>query len=279
MWSSAFSVAKILVTYTPPFAVLSLRFIIAAMIAGGIALLLGQKLPRGRAVWRFIVILGLCQNTIYLGLYFAAMTTIPAGLAAIIASSMPLVIAATAPLVTGERTSGLKLLGLVAGFIGVVWIMGGRVIGGIDLFGLAFAIIGVAALAIATLTVKKVDFGTGLLMIVACQMLVGGLGCLPIAFAFEDVTAFTWSPVVVAAFAYQILVPGIAATFIWFILVKRVSTTGASTFHFLNPVFGTAFAYLLLSEPMSLADGIGVALVAAGILIVNWPTAASNRPA
>ncbi|MEO1318051.1 MAG: EamA family transporter, partial [Pseudomonadota bacterium] len=65
------------------------------------------------------------------------------------------------------------------------------------------------------------------------------------------------------------LFPGIVATLLWFVLVKRVSAAGASTFHFLNPVFGVAFAYILLSEPISGTDALGVAAVAAGILIVN----------
>ena len=66
-----------------------------------------------------------------LGLFFLAMTTIPAGLAAIIASAMPLIVAAFAPLVVKERVAGLKLLGLTLGFGGAIWIMSSRVVGGI----------------------------------------------------------------------------------------------------------------------------------------------------
>ncbi|MEM7499576.1 MAG: DMT family transporter [Pseudomonadota bacterium] len=273
IWSSAFSVAKILVTSSPPFAISAIRFLVAGAIAGGIALALGQRLPKGRAAWRAILLLGLCQNTLYLGLFFTAMTKIPAGLAAIIASAMPLVVAAAAPAVLGERVGRAKALGLALGFGGVVWIMGARISGGIDLFGIALAVTGTLALAVATLTVKRGDFGTGLLMVVACQMAVGGLGCIPLALAFEDVTAWEWTaentPELATAFTYAVLFPGIVATLLWFVLVKRVSAAGASTFHFLNPVFGVAFAYVLLAEPVSGSDALGVAAVAAGILIVN----------
>lgn len=269
MWSSAFSVAKILVTYTPPFSVLSLRFLVAAAIAGGAALALGQRIPRGAEAWRPIILLGLCQNTLYLGLFFAAMTLIPAGLAAIIASAMPIVAATLAALFFGERTGYLKTAGLALGFAGVVWIMAARITGGVDAFGLALAVGGVLALAVATLTVKRGTFRTGLLMVVACQMLVGGLACIPIALVTEDVTAFTINQAVVLAFSFQVLVPGIAATLLWFSLVKRVSMAGASAFHFLNPVFGIGFAYALLGEPVSWFDMIGVVLVTIGILMVN----------
>jgi probable blue pigment (indigoidine) exporter len=270
IWSSAFSVAKIIVAHTPPFAVSAVRFAVAATIAGSLALALGQKFPRGRFAWQAIVILGLCQNTLYLGLFFTAMTRIPAGLSAIIASAMPLVVASLAPALIGERVGLAKAAGLAIGFAGVVWIMSARIAGGVDLFGIGLAVAGVLALSIATLTVKRGDFGTGLLMVVACQMMVGAIGCVPLALIFEDVTAFDVTPQVAIAFAYQVVMPGIVATLIWFWLVKTVTAASASAFHFLNPIFGVAIAWMMLGEPMSVRDSFGVALVAIGILAVNW---------
>lgn len=277
IWSSAFSVAKILVAHIPPFTVSAARFAVAAAIAATLALALGQKLPRSRAAWRAIIVLGLCQNTLYLGLFFTAMTRIPAGLAAIVASAMPLVVASLAPLTIGERVGPVKASGLAIGFAGVVWIMATRIAGGIDLFGIGLALAGVMALTIATLTVKSGNFGTGLLMVVACQMMVGALGCLPLALIFEDVTAIDINPEIVVAFIYQVAMPGIVATLIWFWLVKTVTAASASAFHFLNPIFGVAIAWMLLGEPLSLRDTFGVALVAIGILVVNWRMRPATR--
>lgn len=269
IWSSAFSVAKILVAHTPPFTVSAIRFVVASALAGSIAIVLGQRIPRGAKSWRAIIILGLCQNTLYLGLFFTAMTRIPAGLAAIIASSLPLIVAALAPFVANERIGAVRIVGLLSGFGGVIWIMSARLGGGIDPFGVVLAMIGVLALTVATLTVKRVEFGTGLMMVVACQMLVGGIGCIPVALLVEDFTRFDISGTVIAAFAYQVIMPGIVATLLWFTLVKLITAAGASTFHFLNPIFGVAIAHAMLGEPVSPSDGLGVALVAAGILIVN----------
>ena len=269
IWSSAFSVAKIIVASTPPFAVSAIRFAIASLLAAAIAAAMGQRLPRGRAAWRAIIILGLCQNSLYLGLFFSAMTRIPAGLSAIIASAMPLVVATMAPKLIGERIGPIKASGLAMGFAGVVWIMATRIAGGVDLVGVGLALGGVLALSIATLTVKGGNFGTGLLMVVACQMMVGAIGCVPLALAFDDITAFHWSPHVIAALTYQIIMPGIVATLLWFWLVKTATAASASAFHFLNPIFGVGIAWMLLGEPISLRDGFGVALVAIGILVVN----------
>ena len=71
------------------------------------------------------------------------------------------------------------------------------------------------------------------------------------------------------AFIYTTLVPGLAATFVWFWLVNRIGATRAATFHFLNPFFGVAIAALLLGEPLGRQDLIGVAIITAGILAVQ----------
>jgi len=71
------------------------------------------------------------------------------------------------------------------------------------------------------------------------------------------------------AFAYQILVPGLAATLLWFALIGRVGAVKAAAFHFLNPAFGVLIAAALLGEAISLLDVLGVAVAGAGILAVQ----------
>jgi probable blue pigment (indigoidine) exporter len=70
------------------------------------------------AQWRATVIFGICQNALYLGLNFVAMQTVEASLAAIIASTLPLLVAVAAWAVFGERLRPLAVAGLLAGFAG-----------------------------------------------------------------------------------------------------------------------------------------------------------------
>jgi len=51
--------------------------------------------------------------------------------------------------------------------------------------------------------------------------------------------------------------------------VNRIGATRAATFHFLNPFFGVAIAWLLLSEPLGVQDIIGVVVIGFGILAVQ----------
>jgi drug/metabolite transporter (DMT)-like permease len=272
MWSSAFATARIIVAEVPPFSALALRFLISGGMAIVIARILGQswRLTRGQMI--AVIVFGICQNGLYLGLNFVALQWIPAAVAAIIASTMPLIVATLGWAFRAERIAPLGLAGLVAGFFGVILIMGSRVQGGVDPIGIALCVVAALALAVATLAVRGASSGGNLLMIVGLQMLVGSLVLAPMALLTETPPATVGWPVI-AAFAYQILVPGLAATLIWFALVARIGAVRAAAFHFLNPFFGVAVAAVLLNERLGHLDIIGVAIVMAGILAVQMARA------
>jgi drug/metabolite transporter (DMT)-like permease len=268
MWSSAFTSARIIVAEAPPILSLALRFAISGLLGVAIAFAAGQRLTLTRGQWRAVVVFGLCQNALYLGLNFVAMQRIEASLAAIVASSLPLAVALANRTLFKERVRLLGGLGLAAGSAGVLLIMGSRLQGGTDILGLALCVGGVVALTVATLSVRGASGGGNLLMVVGLQMLVGAAALLPVGLALET-WSVDWNPRLVATLAYTTLVPGLLATWIWFLLVGRIGATPAATFHFLNPVFGVAIAWALLGERLGPVDLIGVAVVTLGIPAVQ----------
>jgi drug/metabolite transporter (DMT)-like permease len=196
-------------------------------------------------------------------------------LAAIIASTMPLIVALMGWAGGVERLRPLGVAGLAAGFAGVALIMGSRLgAGGADPFGIALCCAGVLALSAATLAVRGASAGGDLLMIVGLQMLVGAAVLAVASLALES-WEIRWSWRLVAAFAYTTAVPGLAATMVWFWLVGRIGPVRAATFHFLNPFFGVAVAAVLLGEAIGPADLAGVTVIMAGILAVQ----VARRPA
>ena len=273
MWSSAFTSARIIVAAAPPLSALSLRFFISGLIGIALAWLLGQSWRLSAAQWRAVVVFGLTQNALYLGLNFVAMQSVEASLAAIIASSLPLLVALSSWLIFGERLRPLAVGGLMAGFAGVALIMGTRLGDGGDLVGIALCVAGVVALTVATLAVRGASAGgDNLLMIVGLQMMVGAALLAVPALVFEGAPTglqVDWSWQLGLAFAYTVLVPGLAATWVWFALVRRIGAVRAATYHFLNPFFGVAVAALILSEALGLFDLIGVAIIMGAILAVQ----------
>ena len=268
MWSSAFTSARMIVADAPPLTALSIRFLISGLIGVAIARALGQSWVLTRGQWRSVAIFGLCQNALYLGLNFVAMQWVEASLAAIIASTMPLLVALLGWLFIGQRVQPLGIAGLVAGFAGVAIIMGSRFSGGASLAGIALCCMGALALAVATLTVRGASAQGNLLMVVGLQMFVGA-GILAIAAVALEDWSVNWTPRLGLAFIYTTLVPGLIATWVWFRLVERIGAVRAATYHFLNPFLGVVIAAVLLGERLGPADIVGVIIVAAGILAVQ----------
>jgi drug/metabolite transporter (DMT)-like permease len=56
---------------------------------------------------------------------------------------------------------------------------------------------------------------------------------------------------------------------VWFALVLRFSASRLSAFTFLTPLFGVAAGHILLGEPLTPAFAAAVAMVAAGLVLVN----------
>ena len=275
MWSSAFTSARIIVADAPPITALAIRFLISGLLAVFLARLLGQGWRLTRSQWMLTLLFGVCQNALYLGLNFVAMQWIEASLAAIIASTMPLLVALAGWSFFGERIRTLGIAGLLAGFAGAAMILGARLTGGVDILGVALCGVGVLALTFATLAVRGASSGGNVLMIVGLQMLIGCVSLSAVALLTES-WVVNWTLPLSLAFIYTTLIPGLAATWVWFWLVNRIGAVRAATFHFLNPFFGVAVAAVFLGEALGPIDVLGVFVIAAGILAVQISKAQSS---
>ena len=172
MWASAFTSTRMIVTEAPPLMALALRFALSGVVGVLIALAMGQTWRTlTRAQWRAVLVLGLCQNALYLGLNWVAMQWIEAGLASIIAATMPLIVAALGWMLMGERLRPMGVAGLVLGLAGVAIIMGARLQGGgSDPVGIFMCFVAALALAVATLTVRGASSGGNVMMIVGLHL-------------------------------------------------------------------------------------------------------------
>ncbi len=277
IWSSAFTSARIIVVDASPLFSLALRFLISGLIGVMIARVMGQSWHLTRSQWYATILFGICQNALYLGLNFYAMQTVEASVAAIIASTMPLLVALAGWLLLGERLRLMGIAGLFAGFAGVALIMSSRISAGVDMFGVMLCGLGALALTFATLAVRGATSGGNFMMVVGLQMLVGSAVLFVAAPVFETIYIHPTIPLALA-FTYTTLFPGLLATLIWFLLLDRIGATRAATFHFLNPVFGVTIAAILLGEKLGPLDAVGVGVTTLGILAVQLSQQPAPKP-
>ncbi|MFC6710426.1 DMT family transporter [Paracoccus cavernae] len=269
LWASAFTTTRMIVTVSPPLTALVIRFALSAVIAIPIALALGQSFRLSRAEWRTVILFGICQNALYLGLNWIAMQWVEASAAAIIASMMPLIVAVMGWAFLGDRLRPMAIVGLVTGIVGVAIIMGVRLQHGLNIPGTVLCLIAAVALAAATLSARGPGGSSNMFMIVGLQMAVGAVTLLPVALFLEWGQPIHLSGKLAFAFIYTVIAPGILATWLWFMLVHRIGAVRAATYHFLSPFFGVAIAAIILGERFGVTDVAGALIVAAGILMVQ----------
>jgi drug/metabolite transporter (DMT)-like permease len=173
-----------------------------------------------------------------------------------------------------ERLGASQWLGLALSFVGVAVAIGvprpaadrWEMVGDLMMIGAA-ASWGATTLVIkATALARTSPEKTMLYQLVVSAPLLG-LAALAVG---ERMDAMP-SGLALASLAYQtVWVVGI--TFgIWFALIVRYSASRVSAFTFLTPLSGVAAGHLVLGEPVSPAFAVAVALVAAGLALVNRP--------
>jgi drug/metabolite transporter (DMT)-like permease len=111
---------------------------------------------------------------------------------------------------------------------------------------------------------------SGLALIVMLYQLVVSAPVMAIAaILLGERIAHVPSAVAIGSMAYQ-TVWVVSVTFvIWFALIARYSASRLSAFTFLTPLFGVAAGHLVLGDPLTPAFAAAVALVAAGLMLVN----------
>lgn len=176
-------------------------------------------------------------------------------------------------LVPGDRLTARKLLGIMLAFAGLVLAFADR-IGSDDRAGLVGDLLGLAAGAFWGATIVTIK-ATRLTRIAPQRALLYQLSAaallLPLGFAVGErgivgATTITW-----VSLAYQAIGVAFISYAAWLWLMARHKASLLAPFLFLTPVFGVALAALILGEPVGWSLLGALALIGAGIVVVNLP--------
>ena len=209
---------------------------------------------------------------IYEGL---ALTT--AARAVLFVYTAPFVVALGAHVfVPGERLRPLKVAGLVCAFVGVALALadGLRLPTRSELVGDALVLGGAVCWGATTVVVKAsrhVHLTPNKTLFY--QLAGSALVLLPLSRALGEPGVTHPGAVALAALAFQIVIVAFASYLAWFWLLARYPASELSVFSFLTPLFGMAASALVLGERVGPALAVAMALVAAGIYLVNRPDA------
>ena len=271
LWSSGFAPSRVVLREVPALWVLGTRLIIAGSILLGVARVRGLEMPRTRLQWGTAIGVGVLVNVVYLGLLYVALHDLSSGMAAIIASTNPLVLALVAPALLGTTLQRGTILGIVIGFAGVAYTMWSRIGNALENpRSIAVAFVSVLGLVASTVVYKRAEYSPRMVMAATgVQLLVGSALLLPAAMIVNGAPTLPHDVAPWLSFAYLTLVMSVGASLLWFWLLAHGDATRLSAFYFLVPVFGLIVGHVLLGEVVTARDAFGAIVIAVGISLAQ----------
>jgi drug/metabolite transporter (DMT)-like permease len=187
----------------------------------------------------------------------------------IVASTNPLVVALVAPFVLREPLTARKMTGLLLGFGGVVLAMHARAgAGTAQPRDVLLAFIGVISFVASNILFKRMTDRPHPIVLNGGQLTCAGLALIPAGLMLEGTPHIAWTPEIIASLAFLVLALSIGASLLWFWILQHGEASRVSAYFFLTPIFGLLVGALLLKEPLAPTDGVGLAIIAAGLWLV-----------
>ena len=278
-WSTGFIVARAITPYVDPNMYLLARFSGSTLLFVAIALFVRAPWPRGRDIGRHLFAGALLQG-VYLGAgYWAVAQGLGAGVMALLGALQPLLTAAVAARLFGEKLSARAWGGFVLGLMGVVLVLAPKIAASGAHVGaaaghapswlvVAIAVFSVVAITAGTLYQKtslaRADIRSASALqnagaAVVALVLVAALGEHRFIASTTTWLALAWGIVMLSGVATTLLV--------W--MVRRGDASRATALLFLAPPLAALESYLAFGETLDAMQLAGFVVALAGVLLAR----------
>jgi probable blue pigment (indigoidine) exporter len=244
-----------------------------ALPAGLLLAAIARRRPSGSWWWKSAV-LGVLNIGAFFPLLFLAAYRLPGGVAAAVGAIQPLVAAALAAVLLGERFSAVNLLTGLLGVAGVALLVLRNEVP-LDALGVVAALGGALSMASGVVMTKRWGRPVPLLAFTSWQLVAGGLVILPVMLAVEglpselsgrNVGGYAWLSLVGCALAYSI----------WFRGIGKLPVAATSVLALISPIVAALIGFVALDQSLTPLQLVGVAVILAAVTITQWW--AARRP-
>lgn len=275
LWGSTYLAIRFALVSYPPFLLGAGRMFLAGLIMYVVLRARGVASPTGRQ-WRTLWVLSIWMVLLSNGLVNLAETEVGSGLAAIAVASMPL-FAGVFAMLRGRHPSKIEWIGLVIGFLGVLWLNAGGELSSSTL-GLVCLVIAPIAWAWGSIWSRDQDLPQPF-MSAAGQMLTGSVWMLIAAVIHGE--RMTQMPTIGAtgAMLYLVVAGSIFGftAYIW--LLHHVRPALATSYAYVNPPIAVLFGALIGGEHFTTHDLGAMAVILLGVVIITLAKARAAKPA
>jgi drug/metabolite transporter (DMT)-like permease len=275
LWGSTYLAIRFALVSYPPFLLGAGRMFLAGLIMYVVLRARGAASPTGKQ-WRTLWVLSIWMVLLSNGLVNLAETEVGSGLAAIAVASMPL-FAGVFAMLRGRHPSKIEWVGLIIGFLGVLWLNAGGELSSSTL-GLICLVIAPIAWAWGSIWSRDQDLPQPF-MSAAGQMLTGSVWMLIAAVIHGE--RMTQMPTLSAtgAMLYLVVAGSIFGftAYIW--LLHHVRPALATSYAYVNPPIAVLFGALIGGEHFTAHDLGAMAVILVGVVIITLSKARAAKPA
>lgn len=273
IWGFNWVVMKEATLFFPPVLFSCYRFVIGAVVLIGITLWCRMPLPPKR-YWPWIIATGLLQIAVNNAAIQIGVTSLGAGLVAVVNYSMPVWMSILAYFILHETLTKRKILGIMLSMVGMYVLMDVEIVG--DITGLLLTIGGAIAWAIAAVIVKYQDKvmhrqqqkeTCTMIQYTTWQIAAGALFLWVYAMLFEQ-GQVTWTPMAVSCLAYNGVLASALAFFLWNYILTKMEASKAGVASLGVPVVGVICNVIFMHEAVHWNTAVGMVLILAGIFLI-----------
>jgi len=274
LWGGSFFFNGLAVRELPTLTIIVGRFGLGALTLLMILRVMGQRLPSDRRIWKMFFAIGLLNNVVPGCLIVWGQSHVASGVASILNGTTPLFTVVVAHFLTAdEKMTGGRLLGVALGFAGVVVMIGGDALGGIDLDLLApLAILGAAvSYSFAGVFGRRFKaLGVTPMATAAGQVTASSLILIPMMLVIDRPwTLPTPSLTALAALAGLAVLSTAVAYTLYFRILATAGATNLLLVTFLIPVSAIVLGIAFLNEVLLAKHVAGMALIGAGLAAID----------
>jgi drug/metabolite transporter (DMT)-like permease len=273
IWGTTYLAISVAIRTIPPFISGGIRFVLAAALMYAWLRSRSAK-PLANLDWRAAALCGALLSGIGNGFVIWAQQGIPSGIAALIVTSVPVLVVVFDWLFFSRRApSPQASVGTCVALAGVVAIImhTRSLAGSAEPIFLMSMLVATTAWSVGTLLQRRSSSGQSLLAFTAAQMLFGGLFQL-----FMATVTLEWGRFEVRAISlesllavgYLIVFGSIIAftSYLW--LLTRVAAQKVTTYALVNPVVALFLGALVLQERVTVFTAVAAAMVLGGVALV-----------
>ena len=237
-----------------------------------IARITGQSTRVPRNQWGWLIVISICNVTLWNLLIGYGLRMLPAGRSAILAYSMPVWAVLLSVFILGEKLTGRRFLGLGLGMAGMAVLLGGELsVMRTSPLGAILVLGGAIAWALGTVLMRHFRTTLSTTVFTAWQLLIGGL---PIMIGALVVDWGYWEPIGTAATAglvYNMTFVFIFCYWAWFKIASAAPPAVSSLSTLMIPIVGVFSGIWLLGESPQWQEYAALVLVIGSLATVLIP--------